>query len=91
MRLVLFICLLAVGSPVAAAAQLSTVLHVDSMMCGADPHLVRDSLLALKGVADVKVSLEAKTAVVSYDNAVVTLDTLLRTVGAAGYPAQATP
>jgi periplasmic mercuric ion binding protein len=69
------------------AAEQTTILHIEAMMCGADPHIVQDSLTKLKGVDHVEISLEAKTAIVSFDNALVTVADLQTATGAAGYPA----
>jgi mercuric transport protein len=71
----------------AHAAEQTTVLHIEAMMCGADPHIVQNSLTKLKGVDQVEISLEAKTAIVSYDNALVTIADMQTATGAAGYPA----
>ena len=71
----------------ASAGQQTTVLHINNMMCGADPHIVQDSLSKLKGVDHVEISLEAKTVVVSFDNAQVSIADLQTATGAAGYPA----
>jgi copper chaperone len=71
----------------ALAAGQTTLLHIQNLMCGADPHIIQGSLAALKGVAEIKISLENKTVTVSYDESQVSLEALLRAVGIAGYPA----
>ncbi len=87
MRLI-FSSLFAIGvASIANAAEQTTVLHIEAMMCGADPHIVQQSLAQLKGVDHVVISLEAKTAIVSFDNALVTIADLQTATGAAGYPA----
>jgi copper chaperone CopZ len=71
----------------AHAAEQTTVLHIEAMMCGADPHIVKDSLSKLKGVDRVTIVLDAKNVIVSFDNAEVSVADLMTASGAAGYPA----
>ena len=78
----------AVVATSAIAAPQTSVLSVDGMMCGADPHIVRKALSDLSGVEDVQISLEQGKAIVSFDNAKVTIEQLLAASGAAGYPAR---
>jgi periplasmic mercuric ion binding protein len=75
------------SSAMAIAGQQTTILHIEAMMCGADPHIVQDSLSKLNGVDHVEISLDAKIAIVSFDNAKVTVADLTTATGAAGYPA----
>ncbi len=84
------IALTALSIVPAHAAGETTILHFSNMVCGADPHIIRQSLSAIKGVEKVEVSLEAASATVSFDNAIVTAQQLANTVGAAGYPATLT-
>ena len=69
----------------AEAAESVVKLNVEAMICGADPHIIRQSLRALPGVKDVKISLDDKTASVNFDDAKITVDQMVIAVGAAGY------
>ena len=71
----------------AQAAGQTAILHVENMMCGADPHIVQESLTKLKGVEHVEIALDAKNVIVSFDNAQVSVADLMTASGAAGYPA----
>jgi copper chaperone CopZ len=81
-----FIFLALTGGTAIAAPQ-STVLHFSNMMCGADPHIIRNALQEVPGVTTVDISLEQHTALVTFDNAIASYATLQAATGAAGYPA----
>lgn len=81
-----FILLAPTGGTAIAAPQ-SAVLHFSNMMCGADPHIIRNALQEVPGVTAVDVSLEQHTAVVTFDNTVASYAALQAAAGAAGYPA----
>jgi copper chaperone CopZ len=68
----------------ADAAGQTAILHLNTMMCGADPHIVRETLSKLKGVDGVEISLEKQTAIVSFDTDLVSVADIVK---AAGYPA----
>ena len=87
-RLCTILLLLISAAGVASAAQQSAVLHFDNMVCGADPHVIREALAKVPGVGAVEISLEQHTAVVTFDNAVATFIALQTAAGAAGYPAR---
>jgi copper chaperone CopZ len=87
MRLILTSAIIFGFASTALAGQQTTVLHVENMMCGADPHIVHESLTRLKGVEHVEIALDAKTVIVSFDNAQVSVADLMTASGAAGYPA----
>ena len=67
------------------AAEKTVTLKIETMMCGADPHIIRSSLQSVKGVSGVTISLADKTAQVSYDPSNTTLDQLLIATSSAGY------
>ena len=70
----------------ASAAERTVTIKVEGMMCGADPHVVRDSLTALKGVKSVAVSIENKTVAVIFDDAFVAVSDFVKATSVAGYP-----
>lgn len=71
----------------AAAAPQSAVLHIGNMICGADPHIIKDALAKVPGVDTVEISLEQHTVTVTYDNSLASFSQLQTATGAAGYPA----
>ncbi len=76
-----------VASPVSAAEK-SVTLHVDNMTCATCPPVVKKSLGRIEGVSRVEVSLEAKTAVVTYDDAKTDVAALIDATTDAGYPSR---
>lgn len=74
-----------------APATATVVLHIDGMHCATCPITVRTVLRRLDGVSDATVSIEAKTARVTYDPARVTPERMARAVTDAGYPARVQP
>jgi mercuric ion binding protein len=76
---------LAAVSP-AFAGEKTVTLAVKNMDCSACPYTVKSSLLKVPGVAKVVVSLAAKTAVVTFDDAKTALPALVAATTNAGYP-----
>jgi mercuric ion binding protein len=74
-----------------APATATVVLHVDGMHCATCPITVRTVLRRLDGVSDVVVSMESKTARVTYDPARVTPARMAQAVTDAGCPARVQP
>jgi mercuric ion binding protein len=73
-------------SPSAFGAEKTVTLAVENMTCSACPHIVKESLSAVSGVSRVAVSIEDKTATVTYDDAKTTTPALVRATTDAGYP-----
>jgi periplasmic mercuric ion binding protein len=70
----------------AYAAERTITLAVKNMYCAACPHTVRASLQAVAGVKSVAVSMQDKTAVVTYNDARTSLNALTAATTNAGYP-----
>lgn len=62
-------------------------INVDGMSCGHCTAAVEGALKSIGGVASVEVSLEAKSAVVTFDEAVTDVDTLINAVEEQGFGA----
>jgi copper chaperone len=62
--------------------------QVEGMTCGACVRHVNGALRKLRGVADVEVQLAEGTVRVVHDPAQVSTQTIIDTLGGAGYPAQ---
>jgi periplasmic mercuric ion binding protein len=83
----LLICLFALSAMFTPgmAKEQHVVLDVATMFCGPDPHNIKSALSALSGVSEVRISLEQKTATVTYDDQKSTVDQLLSAMAGAGY------
>jgi len=68
------------------AEERAITLAVQKMVCDICSSTVRRSLEAIPGVAKAVVSLEDKTAVVTYDDNKVDVKTLIDATTKAGYP-----
>lgn len=67
------------------AAEKQIVIDVATMVCGPDPHNIKNTLAALTGVSDVKISLVDKTATVKFDDQKSSIDQMLSAMAGAGY------
>ena len=67
------------------AAEHTVTLDVSTMMCGADPHNIKNALSSLAGVSKVEIYLQQKTAVVTFDDQKSTVDQMLSAMAGAGY------
>lgn len=76
---------------VASAAEQTVTLAVDNMYCDSCPYIVKQSLAKVAGVKNVAVSLEKKSATVTYDDEKATLDALTSVTTRAGYPSRVIP
>jgi periplasmic mercuric ion binding protein len=73
----------------AVASEKTVALSVETMVCGPDPHNVKDALLKIMGVSNVQISLTDKTATVTFDDQKATVNALLTAMAGAGYAALA--
>jgi len=74
------------ASSPAFAGEKTVTLAVQNMYCSACPITVKSSLEAVAGVNKVVVSYEAKTAVVTFDDAKTGVPALISASTNAGYP-----
>jgi len=70
------------------AAEKTVTLAVENMYCPSCPYIVKKSLTAVDGVKEVKVSLEKKTALVTFDDAKTNVEALTNATFEAGYPSE---
>jgi len=75
------------ASPAAAALHVET-LAVENMTCALCPITVRAAMAAVDGVRAVAVDLESRTATVTIDPAVTSIEAVARASAEAGYPAR---
>jgi mercuric ion binding protein len=72
----------------ALAVEQTVTLNVPDMTCVSCPAIVKGSLTEVPGVSKVEVSLEQKTAVVTFDDAKASVGDLISATTNAGYPSQ---
>lgn len=77
----------AIAAQSGLAAEKTVVLSVPSMYCALCPLSVRKALEKVPGVQKVKATYEPKEAVVTFDDAKASVDTLLEATKRAGFPA----
>ena len=89
MRTPLIAFIAAIGVSVASnafAAERTVTLAVQNMDCAACPYTVRASLQGVPGVERVVVSMQQKTATVTYDDVKTDVRALTAATTDAGYP-----
>lgn len=62
---------------------------VDNMTCAACPITVRAAMSRVEGVRSVEIDLDSKTATVTFDPSLTSIDEIARASTNAGYPAEA--
>lgn len=80
--------LAAQSTAVQAEAIESATLAVDNMTCALCPLTVKTAMERVEGVRSVTVDFGAKTATVTFDPAVATVDAIAAASANAGYPAR---
>ncbi len=68
------------------AAEQNTTLDIQNMTCAMCPITVKKSLTNVKGVTEVNISFENKTADVDYDDALTDVEKLISATTNVGYP-----
>jgi periplasmic mercuric ion binding protein len=84
-RSILTVVALTLSSP-ALAGQQTVRLSVPGMYCSACPTIVKGSLQKVAGVTKVEISLEQRTAVVTFDDGKASVADLVKATTNAGYP-----
>ena len=80
----------ALSAPAWAVTQTVT-LSVPGMTCASCPITVKKALNKVEGVENIEVNLEKKEAVVTFDDAKTTVETLLEATKNAGFPSSVRP
>jgi mercuric ion binding protein len=75
-------------SGTAFADEQTVKLAVANMSCASCPPIVRKSLSAVPGVSKVTVSLEQRSALVTFDDQKTNVQALIAATTNAGYPAK---
>jgi len=80
-----------VGAGASFAAPNTIALDVPGMTCALCPVTIRKALQKVPGVEEVAVSYEKKEALVTFDDARTSVETLLNATRQAGYPSTLKP
>ena len=83
--IILAAVLVAISTP-ALAAQKTATLAVPGMTCAACPITVKKALTQVEGVTRAEVDYDKKQAIVTFDDARVSVNQLSRATAEAGYP-----
>ncbi len=75
------------AGPVLAGEQTVT-LAVDNLFCASCPYIVKRTLADVRGVSDVEVSFEKKTAVVTFDDVKTDVAALTQATESMGFPSR---
>jgi mercuric ion binding protein len=86
MKKLLITTLLLIGSTTAFAKDVSVTLEIPSMNCVTCPITVKKALEHVEGVKQAKVTFENKLAVVTFDDAMTSIDSLTEATKNAGFP-----
>ncbi len=78
--------LIAAGS--ALADQQTVTLAVKNMTCASCPYIVKQSLVAVLGVSDVKVLFKNKIAIVTFEDSTTTITALTAATTNNGFPSE---
>jgi mercuric ion binding protein len=89
-RLLATLVLTALVAPAWAATRVAT-LSIPKMNCPACPITIKEALSKVAGVSEIKVSLEKKQAVVTYDDAKTSIAPLTQATANAGFPSTVKP
>lgn len=82
---------LGMSATAAVAGERTVTFAIDNMTCASCPYIVKSSMAAVRGVANVAVSFEAKTATVTFDDARTDPNAIAAASLNAGYPAHSKP
>ncbi len=80
--------LLLAAQAAAIAGERTVTLEVDGMTCVSCPYFVKQILTRIDGVGEVKVSLRAKSAVVTFDDEKTGVEALTEATANVGFPSR---
>lgn len=86
--LVAIVSSLALASSPTWAAAKTVTLNVQGMTCPVCPITIKKALQKVDGVTQAKVSYKKKEAVVTFDDAKTTVESLTQATAGAGYPSK---
>ena len=75
------------ASPIALAGEQTVKLSVPGMNCASCPVIVKMSISAVEGVTEVDTVLDDRTATVTFDDAVTSVEAIKQATAGIGYEA----
>ena len=85
----LFVSLLlttvALPATTAYAVEKTVKLSVPGMTCGSCPYIVKSAISAVRGVTLVQTTLDDRSATVTFDDAVASVDAIIKSTKDVGY------
>jgi mercuric ion binding protein len=78
--------MLTTASSVATAAEQTIKLSVPDMTCVSCPYMVKQAISAVDGIKAVKATMEDRSATVTYDDTVTSIEVIQQATADIGYP-----
>lgn len=75
----------AMPSTMVLAAEQTVKLSVPGMTCASCPYIVKQAISAIKGVKSVEATLEDRSATVTFEDTVASIDAITQATKNAGY------
>ena len=73
-------------SPLSLAAEKTIKLSVPGMTCASCPYIVKAAISEVAGILAVEAMMEDRSATVTYDDAIASLDNITQATANVGYP-----
>ncbi|WP_417417186.1 mercury resistance system periplasmic binding protein MerP [Hoeflea sp.] len=78
--------MLTAASSVAIAAEQTIKLSVPDMTCVSCPYMVKQAISAVDGIKAVEATMEDRSATVTYDDSVTSIEAIQQATANIGYP-----
>ncbi len=82
----LVFAMLTTASSVAIAAEQTIKLSVPDMTCASCPYMVKQAISAVDGIKAVEATMEDRSATVTYDDTVTSIEAIQQATANIGYP-----
>lgn len=82
----LVFAMLTTASSVAIAAEQTIKLSVPDMTCVSCPYMVKQAISAVDGIKAVEATMEDRSATVTYDDTVTSIEAIQQATANIGYP-----
>ena len=82
----LVFAILTTASSVAIAAEQTLKLSVPDMTCASCPYMVKQAISAVDGIKAVEATMEDRSATVTYDDTVTSIEAIQQATANIGYP-----
>jgi len=82
----IFFAMFATASSVALAAEQTVKLSVPGMTCASCPYMVKTAISAIDGIKSVEATMEDRSATVTYENTLTSIEAIRQLTSDIGYP-----